>query len=690
MLQYYTLDEAAKVLGLPNDQTKKLLDEHKVRQYRDGRGGMRYVASAVDELARSYGRGSDPELQIGDLPRAKTGSTPPPSPADEGGTFDFSLTLEDSESEDVALGSSPLDNSASASSSKKAGAKSPPPKPGSDSDVRLVSDGSDLALHMGESDVKIVDDSSGPKSGKKQGTTTSGQSATPPPRSARPPARKDSEVRIVPFEEGGKSDVSVVGDAPASGVNLGATPVKKQSDSDIRLEEVGRRSGTGKSEGHVTEEIDLDADVRKVEKTGKSKVTRAKVKPGSGPIPLPTESPFEISSDDDSATGEKSTESSGDFELTPAGEDSLEVSSGELRALGVQPEDEEVSLGELSGPGVNQSGIGVGQPRDSGISLEGSESASDAFELSVDDSGPKTPSPSEVAEDSDSSEFELSLDDSGPKTPAPSEAADDSDSEFELSLDADSSGDQPVAPADDSDSSEFELTLDADASGESTAPAADDSDSEFELTLDESGGLAAVEEPAADADPDNIFETEFDVPALDEESGSEAVALEEGDTDLESSDFDLALDEADADAEGDESASQVVALEEEEEADAAARTVQRRTSADDDEEAAGGDDFGVISGEEEGDELAEVEEEEEAAPKRQLAPAPGAVAPPRPWGVLPAIVMIPCTIVMFLAGLMGLELLHGMWGYQQPTRVGGFLTDSLARSFGGDDALPKE
>ncbi len=669
MLQYYTLEEAAKILGLPTDQTKKILDERQVRQYRDGRGGMRYVASAVDELARSYGRGSDPELQMGEVPRTKTGNTPPPAPADEGGTFDFSLSLEDSDSEDVALGSAPLDKSPSASSSKKGAPNSPPPKPGSDSDVRLVSDGSDLALQIGaESDVKMVDDS-GPKSGKKQGTTSGAQAATPPPRTARPSARKDSEVRIVPFEPSGESDVSVVGDAPTSGVNLGATPVKKQSDSDIRLEEVGRHKGPGKTEGHVTEEIDLDADVRKVEKTTKSKHTRAKVKPGSGPIPLPTESPFEISSDDDSAKSGKGTESSGDFELTPAGEDSLEVSSSELKALGAaQNEDEEVSLGELSGPGVSRSGIGVGQPKDSGISLEDSESASDAFELSLDDSDPHTPAP---------------------------QAADDSDSEFELSLDAESSDEQPVAAADDSDSSEFELTLDADASDVSAAPAvaSDDSDSEFELTLDESGGLVAAEEPAAEADPDNIFETEFDVPALDEESGSEAVVLEDGDTDLESSDFDLALDEADADAEGEESASQVVALEEEEEADAGARTVQRRVAADD-EEAEDGGDFAVIGDEEEGDELAEadadVEADEEAAPKRQLAPVAGGVAPPRPWGALPAIVMIPCTIVMFLAGLMGLELLRGMWGYQQPSRVGGFLTDSLARSFGGDDALPKE
>ena len=59
------------------------------------------------------------------------------------------------------------------------------------------------------------------------------------------------------------------------------------------------------------------------------------------------------------------------------------------------------------------------------------------------------------------------------------------------------------------------------------------------------------------------------MPALDEESGSEAVALEEADTDLESSDFDLSLDG------GEESGSQVVPLEDEDEADEGAATVHR-------------------------------------------------------------------------------------------------------------------
>jgi hypothetical protein len=63
-------------------------------------------------------------------------------------------------------------------------------------------------------------------------------------------------------------------------------------------------------------------------------------------------------------------------------------------------------------------------------------------------------------------------------------------------------------------------------------------DSEFELTLDDSGGPPAE----ADSGEKDIFDTDFEVPAL-EESGSEAIALEDADTALESSDFDLALAE---------------------------------------------------------------------------------------------------------------------------------------------------
>jgi hypothetical protein len=64
-----------------------------------------------------------------------------------------------------------------------------------------------------------------------------------------------------------------------------------------------------------------------------------------------------------------------------------------------------------------------------------------------------------------------------------------------------------------------------------------------------------------------------------------------------------------------------------------------------------------------------------------------AAAPPT-WGPLPAIVMIPCVAVMFLVTLMGLELVRGMWGYHQPTKVSGTLTRAMASMFDSD--LPKE
>ena len=152
----------------------------------------------------------------------------------------------------------------------------------------------------------------------------------------------------------------------------------------------------------------------------------------------------------------------------------------------------------------------------------------------------------------------------------------------------------------------------------------------------------------------DIFETDFDIPALDDESGSEAVVLEETDTDLESSDFDLALDESSvAEAEG-ESASEVVQL---------------------DEEAAEVEDASAEEA------LADVEEE---------APVAAGPLPPAKWGPLPALVMIPCVIVMFIVGLMAMEVMHSQWGYRQSYRPSSAITRGIASMFYGDNELPKE
>jgi hypothetical protein len=166
--------------------------------------------------------------------------------------------------------------------------------------------------------------------------------------------------------------------------------------------------------------------------------------------------------------------------------------------------------------------------------------------------------------------------------------------------------------------------------------------------------------PAAGEEKD-IFETDFDVPALEEESGSEAMALDEADSDLDSSDFDIALSDADMPVE-EESGSQVVALEEEE-AEAGAKTVQRparkkETVLLEEEEAEGAGIDELLTGEPEAE--AEVEEEEE------LAPPVVAAAAPAEWGPVPIVALLPCVIVLVLVGLMGFEMLSSLTGYSKP------------------------
>jgi hypothetical protein len=277
-----------------------------------------------------------------------------------------------------------------------------------------------------------------------------------------------------------------------------------------------------------------------------------------------------------------------------------------------------------------------------------------------------------------SSEFELSL-------------APDSSDEFDLQLSEDDSdevdiglpskglkpGDSGInlqSPADSGISleqtSDFELQVEDEAPKKApktgplahTPAAPADSDSEFELTLDDSAA-SPVEATTAfpEGEQKDIFETDFELPPLDEESGSEAVALEES-TDLESSDFDLAIDEGDAAAE-EESDSEVVAIDDEE-----APRGRRRAA--------------LAAGAEELDELDVAEDVEE---REAYAPA---AAEPAEWGALPAVMLIPCVLVMGLVGLMGWELLHGMWGYQQPGKVASPIVRSVAELFG--EKLPPE
>jgi hypothetical protein len=97
------------------------------------------------------------------------------------------------------------------------------------------------------------------------------------------------------------------------------------------------------------------------------------------------------------------------------------------------------------------------------------------------------------------------------------------------------------------------------------------------------------------------------------------------------------------------------------------------------------DEAGAVAGEDLLDEEGAAAEEEEVLPGRRAA---AVAAAPENWGALPASLLIPTVIILFLAGLMTLELVHSMWGYHSSNKATGVLVDPLTRLFGGD--LPKE
>ncbi len=370
-----------------------------------------------------------------------------------------------------------------------------------------------------------------------------------------------------------------------------------------------------------------------------------------------------------------------------------------------------------------------GRPADSDIRLEadagpksnrrrGAQESTPTEELSIDLAMP----PSGVKKKTGNSSSKLSAPKTGPnlsKSSSNLKKDSDSSSEFELSLDSDSdsfelnvnpdgsdevdlggtqvgkrggqSGINLARPADsgvsleqDSDD-ELELSLGDEPTTDSgrrlSGPKSvkmpqmsSDSDSEFELTLDDNSD--SMEALAAEEGQGDIFETDFELPADDADSGSEVVAVENSDTDLENSDFDLALDESDIQAD-DESASQVVLLDDDdsdEQRSGRLGVSSRRSPADD-------DDAIDLEDEDASSQLRNVPRRRRDEDDEDDVVPSGAVAKPKPWGALPAAVLLPAFILTFLGGLMSYELVRGMWSYNTGSKPGGTLVRTVADWF---------
>src|SRR5262245_14278328 len=154
---YYTLQEAAQVLGMPPEELKQMAQKNQIRSFQD-RGTWRFRVQDIQELARQRGATSDMELVLGEpsgpkssVPRSSLGKSGPKSPEktptkapDKGAdVFDFSLDLGE---ESVGLGQEVLGESPGrrGKPDSKKGQRTPTHPAGSDSDVRLVPDGSDM------------------------------------------------------------------------------------------------------------------------------------------------------------------------------------------------------------------------------------------------------------------------------------------------------------------------------------------------------------------------------------------------------------------------------------------------------------------------------------------------------------------------------------------------------------------
>src|SRR5438067_1112494 len=174
---YYTLEESAQILGISPDELKQRARKGEIRSFQD-RGTWRFRIQDIQELARQTGKGSDPELALGEALTPKPTDSPAPrspKPQKKGDdVFGFSLDPGDGGDQGVNLGA---DINLAPGSSKKSGSGKKLAEPGSDSDVRLVSESGNVSFDVpADSDVKMVQE--GPKSGPR--------SPKPGPKSPRP------------------------------------------------------------------------------------------------------------------------------------------------------------------------------------------------------------------------------------------------------------------------------------------------------------------------------------------------------------------------------------------------------------------------------------------------------------------------------------------------------------------------
>ncbi len=124
MAQFYSLEEAARLLGMSAEELKAKAQQREIRAFQDA-GTWQFRRGDVDEMARRRGMGSDPDLSLSDLDLE--------IPADSDDMPLGSLSGEGDMLLDDLSVPPPLTGSSSTIIGMKPGGKQP-----SDSDVKVV------------------------------------------------------------------------------------------------------------------------------------------------------------------------------------------------------------------------------------------------------------------------------------------------------------------------------------------------------------------------------------------------------------------------------------------------------------------------------------------------------------------------------------------------------------------------
>jgi hypothetical protein len=410
MAQFYSLEEAARILGMSPDELKSKAQHREVRAFLDG-GSWRFRVVDVDELARRRGLGSDAEPQLSDLDvqSASGGES-----LDHLDLSEFQLGVARPD-----LGNETTDLRAFSPKSKG----QPAPDSGSEHDI-------------------LFDDLSVPPS------PVAGASSVIISMQSGGTVPTDPDVRLVPeYVLGGSdSDVRLVPDlgkeASGSDVRL-ATP---DPESSLALSDV---SSMWAGDSDVTLVKDDSADHGLVGPSAGVEDTTI----GSSPV-LDSSAEIPVAQPD----------SQSDFELIPSGDlvDALQPEAGsdfELSALEGSDEYESTPRrpgdSDVTAADPNLSGINLSRPSDSGINLQ--TATEGAFELEHPDSIELAPlsddeirsfHPSEASAPGQTATPDSSL--AGTPPPAlkkgEKDIFDDTDYEVDVPLsDEDSSGDKTVS-----------------------------------------------------------------------------------------------------------------------------------------------------------------------------------------------------------------------------------------------------